>query len=192
MPKRTVFSNLQWTQLKHDESYHKDIVLLPIAQRVQHMVLHYAKYTGYFLISVEAQDDQRFRKTLIDSFIIALATANALNQDLSREFAGASDADTLSEMGAVCAKSLRRPATDNLWLVHQFAHHNSQLAKACEGWDHLEPLPYRDMMKTANVSILRAVLAEASQREIDLSIAYETRIREVESFSIFDPFIQNK
>ena len=40
---------LQWAQLKHDEAYHKDIVILPLAQRMKHMALHSAKYTAYFL-----------------------------------------------------------------------------------------------------------------------------------------------
>ena len=38
---------LQWAQLKHDEAYHKDVVILPLAQRVKHMALHNAKYTAY-------------------------------------------------------------------------------------------------------------------------------------------------
>lgn len=40
--------DLQIVQLEHDESYHKDVVIMPLAERVKHMALHNAKYVGYF------------------------------------------------------------------------------------------------------------------------------------------------
>jgi hypothetical protein len=76
---------LQWAQLKHDEAYHKDIVILPLAQRMKHMALHSAKYTAYFLTAVDDGDEARFQRTLTDAFIICLAVANTLNQNLGRE-----------------------------------------------------------------------------------------------------------
>lgn len=182
--------DLQWAQLKHDESYHKDIVILPVAQRVKHMALHYAKYTAYFLEAAELGDRARLSKTITDAFIITLATANALNQDLAREIGDRTKSKTLRALGASLVVSLPRDAADPLWLVRQFAHHNGQLAKACESWDHLEPVPFREMMKTCNMALLKAVLAESSAVGLDLSAAYRTRIREIESFSMFDEKIR--
>ena len=47
MSVREQFLKLQWTQLKHDEAYHKDVVIMPLAERIKHMALHNAKYTAY-------------------------------------------------------------------------------------------------------------------------------------------------
>jgi len=182
--------DLQWAQLKHDECYHKDIVILPVGQRVKHMALHYAKYTAYFLDAAERDDRARLSKTVTDAFIIALATANALNQDLSRELGDRAKSKSLRALGAGFVVSLPRDAADSLWVVRQFAHHNGQLAKACESWDHLEPVPFRVMMKECNLALLKAVLAEASACGLDLHDAYKARIREVESFSMFDAKIR--
>ena len=84
--------DLQWSQLKHDEAYHKDVVILPLAQRIKHMALHNAKYTAYFLEAVERGDDTTMLRVLVDAFVIALATANTLNQDLGHEFAISAEA----------------------------------------------------------------------------------------------------
>jgi len=178
---------LQWAQLKHDEAYHKDIVILPLAQRIKHMALHNAKYTAYLLEMADTGDETRFTRTLTDAFIISLASANTLNQDLGRELGEAAvAASSLPVLGGALAVELGQTDADPLWLVRAFVRHNGQLAKACESWDHLESVPFRDVMRSCNVAILQAVLAEASARGLDLAEAYKTRIREVETRSIFD------
>jgi hypothetical protein len=116
-----------------------------------------------------------------------LASANTLNQDLGVELgAGTEISPSLQTFGATLAVDLPRDDTDPLWLVRAFARHNGRLAKVCESWDHLESLPFRNAMKSCNVAILKAVLAEASARGLDLAESYKTRIREVETRSIFD------
>jgi hypothetical protein len=45
---------------------------------------------------------------------------------------------------------------------------------------------FRDEMKRCNLELLKAVLAEASARSFDLAEAYKSRIRQVETRSIFD------
>lgn len=182
---------LQWAQLKHDEAYHKDVVILPLAQRIKHMALHNAKYTGYFIDAVDAGDETRMTKTLVDAFIIVLASANTLNQDLGRELDDVSaETRSIVELGAQLRTSLPRQDTDPLWLVRAFARCNGQLAKVCESWDHLESILFRDQMKSCNFSLLKVVLAEATARGIDLANAYTTRIREVETRSIFDRYFR--
>lgn len=177
---------LQWAQLKHDEAYHKDVVILPLVQRIKHMALHNAKYTAYFLEAVDTGDDARLSKTLVDAFIIALASANTLNQDLGKELGEEAAATSFPEATASLARSLPRNRDDPLWLVRQFARHNGQLAKICESWDHLEPVPFRQGMKACNLALLKVVLAEAGVRGLDLEAAYGSRIRVVETRSIFD------
>lgn len=177
---------LQWLQLKHDEAYHKDVVILPLAERIKHMALHNAKYTAYFLEAIDSSDEARFAKTLVDAFIIALASANTLNQDLGHELGDQGEPLSLQDLGAHFAENLSRHKADPLWLVHQFARHNGKLAKICESWDHLEPVPFREGMKSCNIALLKVVLAESSARAIDIADAYKNRIRIVETRSIFD------
>ena len=181
---------LQWAQLKHDESYHKDVVLLPPAQRIKHMALHNAKYTGYLFASLDDGDDEKLRKTLTDGFIITLASANALNQDLGQELDPQRSGASLHALGTELADRLGRDKADRLWIVRQYARHNGQLAKLCESWDHLESVPFREGMKGCNQALLSAVLAEAAGRDLDLAEAYRTRIRTVETRSIFDSYFR--
>lgn len=183
---------LQWVQLKHDEGYHKDVLTLPVAQRVKHMALHNAKYTGYFLDAVDRGDEARLRHVLTDAFIIALASANIFNQDLGRELDASGEEATLRSMGATLAASLGRVDADPLWLVRQYARHNGQLAKLCESLDHLEAVPFREGMRTCIRALMSAVLAEAAARQLDLPEAYEARVRSVERCSIFHGFIRRE
>lgn len=177
---------LQWGQLKHDEAYHKDVVILPLAERIKHMALHNAKYTGHFIDAIDTGDVARLSKTLTDAFIISLASANTLNQNLGIELAVFGEAESLWAVGERLATLLPRDASDPLWIVRQFARHNGQLAKICESWDHLEPVPFREGMKACNLALLRVVLADCACRAIDIADAYKSRIRNVETRSIFD------
>lgn len=186
MPVRDQLLALQWAQLKHDEAYHKDVVILPLAQRIKHMSLHNAKYTAYFFEALDAKDNARLSKTLVDAFIITLASANALNQDLGKELGDAAAASSFPETAASLAQSLLRDPDDPLWLVRTFARHNGQLAKVCESWDHLEAVPFRDGMQACNLALLKVVLAEAGVRSLDIQAAYKSRIRAVETRSIFN------
>jgi len=97
-------------QLAHDERYHKDVVILPLGERVKHMALHMAKYVGY-LAEIEGDDPERVARILTDAFIITLATANALNQDLGRDLGDIADGADLERLGQTFAADLR-PAND--------------------------------------------------------------------------------
>jgi hypothetical protein len=176
---------LQWMQLKHDEGYHKDVAALPIAQRIKHMAFHYAKYAAYLLDAVERRDEARLRATLVDAFIISLATANILNNQLGAALE-AEGTESLDDLGAGLAETLPRDAGDTLWLVKQFVRYTGRLAKMCESFDHLEPLPFRSEMTACNLNLLKVVLAESSARQLDLADCYRTRIRAVEARSMFD------
>lgn len=176
--------DLQWTQLSHDERYHKDVVLLPLGERVKHMALHMAKYVGY-LAEIEGDDPERVSRILTDAFIITLATANTLNQDLGRDL-GAPVADLdltatgrrlLGEFGVM---------DDVPGLLRMFARHAGALAKACESLDHMERFPFRDAMRDSNLALFKLVIAAAAARSLDLGTLYTARLRVVEERSIFD------
>jgi hypothetical protein len=187
MTPRKHLLKLQWAQLKHDEAYHKDVVIMPLAERIKHMALHNAKYVAYFFDALDQGDDARLTKTLTDAFIIVLASANTLNQDIGQDLGARAETEpSLPAIGASLAGDMARKDTDDYWLIRNFARHTGRLAKVCESWDHLESIVFRDEMKQCNLDLLKVILAEASARQIDLAEAYQLRMRQVETRSIFD------
>jgi hypothetical protein len=181
------FLKLQWAQLRHDEAYHKDVVIMPLAERMKHMALHNAKYTAYLFDATDTGDEARLAAILTDAFIIVLASANTLNQSIGIDLGERAEIpSSLQELGRNLATDIQRNAEDPLWLVRTFARHSGQLAKVCESWDHLESVAFRDEMKRCNIELLKAILAEASARGFDLAQSYKSRIRQVETRSIFD------
>jgi hypothetical protein len=191
MTLREDFLRLQWAQLRHDEAYHKDVVIMPLAERVKHMALHNAKYTAYFFDAIDDADQVKLTKTLTDAFVIVLATANTLNQDIGSDLGASADAyQSFRSLGASLAESTGRDDADDYWLVRNFARHTGRLAKVCESWDHLESILFRDEMKRCNLELLKAILAEASARRLDMAECYKSRMRQVEGRSIFDKLFQ--
>lgn len=177
--------DLQWTQLSHDERYHKDVVLLPLGERVKHMALHMAKYVGY-LAEIEGDDPDRVSRILTDAFIITLATANTLNQDLGRDLGAPKGSGfDLSTIGHELAGELGT-TNDVSGLFRAFARHAGALAKACESLDHMEPFPFRNAMRESNLALFKLVVAAAAVLSLDLTTLYAARLRVVEERSIFD------
>lgn len=180
--------DLQWTQLLHDERYHKDVVLLPLGERVKHMALHMAKYVGY-LADIDGNDAERVSRILIDAFIITLATANTLNQDLGRDL-GALAADfDLRTAGQEFAGELGT-TNDVSGLLRSFARQAGALAKACESRDHMESFPFRTAMRESNLGLFKRVVAAAAAHSLDLTALYAVRLRMVEERSIFDAHLR--
>jgi hypothetical protein len=153
MTPRNHLLKLQWAQLKHDEAYHKDVVIMPLAERIKHMALHNAKYVAYFFDALDQRDDAKLTKTLTDAFIIVLASANTLNQDIGRDLGASAETEpSLLAIGASLAGDMARKDADDYWFIRNFAHHTGRLAKVCESWDHLESIVFRDEMKQCNLS----------------------------------------
>ncbi|QND64709.1 hypothetical protein HB777_13000 [Mesorhizobium loti] len=167
---------LQLEQLRHDERFHKDVVILPLAERVKHMALHNAKYVAYFF---EAADADRFAAVLTDAFIITLATANTINQDLGK--AVAEEWASISGLGEV---PIRLPEGQSTF-IRSFAISTGLLAKACESWDHLEMAPFNTMMRESNLALFRLVVGYAAGLKLDLVERYRNRLRFIERRSIF-------
>lgn len=180
--------DLQWSQMRHDELYHKDIVLLSVADRMKHMALHFAKYVGYVADVLDNQDDEKLHRTLVDAFIISLASANALNIDLGKELCLERIGSNLNlmDLGLELAKARGQLAADNNSFHRSFAQYAGRLAKACESIDHLEAYPFRESMKEQVVALFKLLLTEAALRHLDLDEQSGRRLRAVEARSIFD------
>ncbi len=171
---------LQKAQLRHDEAFHQDILVLETSRRAKHMALHNAKYTGRFVAAIEDGDNDLFEQTLTDAFIISLATANTFSQDLRSSLPVEDDKGRrLNEIGALISASTKNRSS----FIRSYAHHTGCMAKACESLDHLEDFSFRPQLMQSNAGIFSSILAEAEARQIDISEAYSRRIADVETKS---------
>jgi hypothetical protein len=177
---------LQWAQLKHDELYHKEITLLPVADRMKHFALHMAKYLGYFVDAIDTDSD-RFERTLVDAFIITLASANTLNFDLGKALGWQENAAPVNfkAFGIELATQCFPRSEDKIWFLKQFARHCGRLAKACESLDHIESHPFREAMLASVLDMFKLFVAEGTAHQIDLINGAKERLRSVETKNIF-------
>jgi hypothetical protein len=181
---------LQWNQLNHDERYHKEIVLLPVADRMKHFALHMAKYVGYFAEALDVDKDALFERTLIDTFIISLASANTLHLDLGTALVGQESArtDSVEKLGLQLARQPDLQREDRETFLKRFARCSGRLAKACESLDHVESYPFREQMRSSVGEIFKLVITEASLRNIDLTAKAKERLDGIESKNLFEKF----
>lgn len=185
-PTLKTLRDLQAEQLIHDESFHKDVVILPLADRIKHMALHHAKYVGYFVDAVDTSDDNRFQAVLTDAFIITLATANTLNQSMGQALKVAGGENTgLKRLAAFLTKNDIQGTEDPFSFVKAYARSTGQLAKACESLDHMEDIPHVAIMRASNIELFKLIVVEASQRSLDLEVLFRNRLRLIERHSIF-------
>jgi len=181
---------LQWNQLNHDELYHKDIVRLSVPDRMKHFALHMAKYVGYFAEAMDSQDSVLFERTLVDAFIISLASANTLNLDLGHELScqAVSACDSLTTFRVRLAAEFFPGGDDAIRFLKELARRSSRLAKACESLDHVESYPFRDSMMSSVIDIFKLLFAECSVLGIDLAEKVKSRFQAIEPKSIFHRF----
>lgn len=182
---------LQIHQLEHDEFFHKEITRLDIHQRLKHMALHFAKYVGKVCdCTLNVQDYNALRKTVIDSFIISITSANALNIRIADQLPSVKSilSNSLLEAGVEVAKNLDIDLKDSLWLVKRYPVLVGELAKACESVDHLEAYDYRTRIADCVVNINCLMMAAASQLAVDLVTEVPNRLMEVKKKSIFFDF----
>lgn len=132
---------LQGTQLAHDLRCHSDILNLPTKEKMTHFTLHFAKYVGRMFRMTN--DVKLYQRTLVDSMIITLSAANALNINL----------DTMiKEYGDPTLKH------NNDVLNTRLAVLTGEMAKACESLDHIEHVDARNILEQSVIQICRLLL----------------------------------
>jgi hypothetical protein len=176
---------LQWNQLNHDERYHKDIVRLAVADRMKHFALHVAKYVGYFAEAIDSEDSALFERTLVDAFIISLASANTLNLDLGHALSGQAVAGSLATLRVELAAKFFPSGADAMRFLKELARRSSRLAKACESLDHVESYPFREAMLSSVIDIFKLLFAESSVLGVDLVEKMKSRFQDTEPKNIF-------
>jgi hypothetical protein len=171
---------LQRRQQRHDMTYHPDILSLTTTERLKHMALHNAKYAARFVDSEYTKDDEAYNSTLIDAFVISVATANTLTLNL---------AESLNERSRNSSNS--NMMENNPPFSHLYLREVGLMAKACESIDHLEDYPFRESISRANLNMFSLLQAEAVNRDIDIFSVYESRLLDVEKSSGFRIFDEN-
>jgi hypothetical protein len=175
---------LQRVQQAHDELAHRDILSFNLHKRLKHMVLHFYKYTGKIQAASEVGDVAELRRTLIDAFIICMASANAMNLSLDAEVAG----DDTGELdGRACALGKSMPETLDVFgvAVRQFALIGGRMAKVVESADHMELGDPRQGMQVLVPRLTEVILALLGQLGGNLERDIRQRLADVEAKSIF-------
>jgi len=168
---------LQVAQLKHDEFYHREIARLTVHAHLNHMALHFAKYVGQLATATEADDRWLVRRTVTDTFVITLSSANILNLSLGSAIPNAKEYPSLSELG--------RALSRNKPLVQALAVPTGQIARACEKLDHVEGFPFRETITEGVTSICGTMIAAAYELDFDLPSAVRERFAEIEPKYMF-------
>jgi hypothetical protein len=175
---RKILLDLQVEQHHHDEKYHREIARLSVHQRLNHMALHFAKYTGKIAASA---DPACLTPVYVDMLIIAISTANILNIELwdllersDREYPG------LLAFGRSLAVdvAVENPADQSL-LVRKTAIASGRIAAACEKIDHLEEVLFRAEIKEGLAQLSALSLAYISVQGVDAGHAIRQRLNDV-------------
>ena len=175
---------LQKMQQAHDEVAHRDILSFDVYTRLKHMVLHFYKYAGKIEAAREARDQEALRRTLLDAFIICMASANAINLSVGKDLgatAESSDLDALAHVLAAKVKSrdLFSEATRSLLVI------GGPMAKAIESADHMEDANPRAAMSALVPQMTAAILALLGHMQGGIEADVRRRLSEVEEKSIF-------
>ena len=180
--------DLQVIQFRHDEVYHREIARLTVQGRLNHMALHFCKYVGQLAEITVCADTAKLERTIVDTFIINLCAANALNVRLGN-FIPDTDAASLADLSrklALGASPLNDcPNAGFNWLLSGLAFEAGNVARACEKIDHLEAFKFRETIVFALGNIASLCLVAAYNFEFPLVYAVRKRLREVEEKFIF-------
>jgi hypothetical protein len=174
---KDVLFDLQVEQHSHDEMYHREIARLSLHQRLNHMALHFAKYTGKI---AAAADTAGALPVYVDVLIIALSTANIINialWDIIKS--GDQDYPSLQAVGRMLASEMAREMNEHAALVSATAIASGRMAAACEKIDHLEEINFRAEMRHSLASLCRLSLAVIAGHGFDPVNAVRERLNGV-------------
>lgn len=180
----SVLLPLQKLQQKHDELAHRDILSFDLYKRLKHMVLHFYKYAGRIEASRSTDDTQQLRRTLIDTFIICMASANAMNLSLGETITDVSEANDLDSLAHELGKKIH--GTDlYAEAVRALVLLGGQMAKAIESADHMERGDPRASMEGLVAQLTVVVLSILGKLNGKLDNDVRARLNGVELKSIF-------
>lgn len=184
MKAESILLTWQKRQLDHDTRAHRDILNLDTNRRVKHMVLHLLKYAGKVATAQIDRNQEALRATLVDTFIICLATANTLNVNVGVSIP--LNAASLNELAATMSQGVDLPDIFQSSLV-SIAMLGGKMAKAIEATDHLEQGDPRHDLELLIAELVQSLLPVLGALDIDIETTIESHWHCVESKSIFTP-----
>jgi len=150
-------ADLNWfqgEQFRHDAVAHADIVALSMPRQLVNFTLHLSKYQGRLLKALRSKDEESIQRLITDSFIILLATANALGK--SPRIVAAGRPTSLSHLRSSEA------------LMTAYVEVVGEMSKACEAFDDRESYPSHTMLDTCIGTLFRIVIALANVNSVPL------------------------
>jgi hypothetical protein len=172
-----ILFELQVEQHHHDEVYHREIARLSLHQRLNHMALHFAKYTGRI---AAAENMEGVVPQYVDTLIIALSTANILNIEIwdVLEHEGCEYPGLLA-FARTLAQRLNETIQDQSSLLRETSIAAGRVAAACEKIDHLEEISFRSEITQGVARLVTLALAVVAANGIDPAHAVQTRLAKV-------------
>lgn len=178
---------LQRLQQQHDEVAHKDILSFDLYKRLKHMVLHFYKYAGKLEMARQTRDEGSLRQTLLDAFIICMASANAMNLSLGGALSARAEAADLDSLSKQFAREITGPDVF-AEAVSLMVLTGGKMAKVVESADHMEDANPRTAMMALVPEMTAEVLGLLGRLRGGLEADVLRRLRAVEERSIFfDP-----
>lgn len=177
-----VLLRLQRVQQMHDELAHRDILSFDLYKKLKHMVLHFYKYAGRIEQAKSTNDLAELERTLIDTFIICMASANAMNISLSATIG--LKADNLATVTEMLGKDFVGQDIFSL-AVRELILIGGRMAKVVESSDHMERGDPRQQMESLVPKLAAVILGCLGAQRVDVDSAVRARLSAVEAKSIF-------
>lgn len=198
----TQLFEVQLQRLEHDEKYHKEIYSLSVQNRITHVCLNFAKYTGQISEIVCSEEsiegNDKLKRTIVDIFASVTILANILNTKLSDGI----DEIEIKAFYSIKDLSLGLAKSENIeesdingylnWYLNSIAVANGKIAKACEKLNTLEAYPFQEEVRKGLVRVFKSTLIISSYLDYDLPLPYlaKKRLSEVAERSIFHEKLQ--
>lgn len=179
-----ILRSLLKDQRVHDERVHRDIYYLSYPRRLTHLVLHLSKYVGRLTTPIDRRDN--IRRTIVDTFIIALSASELLRINIAEELTGhlnptPRDLTLLASQGVPKLSPLVEAGE---WFFEELARQTGLCAKSLESLDHLEEHDYRRQLENSITCIVKACLVTTAQIGLDLDQSVRSRWLEFESAAL--------
>ncbi len=177
-----IMLQIQRQQHAHDLLAHRDILNLDTTTRLKHMALHFLKYAGKISAALEKNDHEKLKHTVVDIFIICLATANSLNFNLGKSWSESSD-----ELQSLAETISRKESITDVFKFSLFklVEISGQMAKSIESTDHLEKGNPRSELEALIPDLTRSMLIALGQLQVPIEDSVRERWLAVQSKSIF-------
>lgn len=175
--------SLQRAQYLHDLRSHKDILSMPIRDRIKHMALHFFKYSAKISISIEREDEQMLKSTLIDTLIICLATCNSLNLNIETSELGVDlDKGLASSAHSEGRTGFNRKIAEKA--LASLVRLGGRMAKSIESTDHMEAGNPRLELEELAIKLFYTTLQNLTSLGVDVNMSIRFRYAQIEEATI--------